>query len=216
MSLPLMVWFIAGVRPADTETHRWHALSSISGYYHTSGVVAFVGVLAALAVYLLTYRGFDNEHGKWDRWAARTAGVCAALVALFPTDVASPPHWLYPWVSKTHYLSAALLFSCFAFFSLYLFTRSKGVPDDGKRKRNRLYVGYGIAIVACLLWIVIVKVIDLRHKTESSIFWPETFALIAFALSWLTKGRADQPIKGAAKKVAHGVQSGFRQLSGAK
>jgi hypothetical protein len=59
-------------------------------------VSLFVGILAALSVYLLTYQGYANESQKWDRLAAVTAGVSAGVVALFPT---SPPHGIatLPW-----------------------------------------------------------------------------------------------------------------------
>jgi hypothetical protein len=223
MSLPLMVWFIAGVRPADDARNIWHPLTSISGYYHTSGVVAFVGVLAGLSIYLLTYKGFDNQHGKWDRRAAWTAGVCSALVALFPTQApGSGPHWLQPWVYRTHYGSAAVLFSSFAFFSLYLFTKSSGAPDRDKRRRNRVYYGCGIAIVVSIAWIIVLKVGDLLSSRatgmarDSSIFWPETIALVAFAVSWLTKGRAVRGLKAKAATIAQGVRTGVRHLSGAR
>src|SRR5437879_5618907 len=81
--LPVMVWLVAGLRPANGLASPWRLLNSISAYYYTSGVLAFVGVLVALAVFLLTYRGYDNAHGAQDRLTGWLAGVAAASVAAF-------------------------------------------------------------------------------------------------------------------------------------
>jgi hypothetical protein len=191
-ALPFLVWLIAGLRPADFSVGRWRLHDSISAYYHTSGVVAFVGVLSALSVRLLTYQGFGNGHGTQDRFTARLAGICAALVAFFPTAVKDGPRWLKPWVSNTHYVAATVLFGCFMFISLFLFTKS-GTPHPTRRKqrRNAVYRVCGIAIGTCLAWIAGLK---LFRRGEVSIFWPEALALWFFAFSWLTKGRADHTL----------------------
>jgi len=227
--LPLLVWLIAGFRPADGATTPWRLLSSISGYYHTSGVVAFVAVLAALSIFLLTYRGFANKHGTQDRVTAWLAGIAAAGVAFFPTQAQVNLGWLKPWVWYSHYTSAAVLFSCFAFFSLFLFTKSDTKrPTVGKRVRNVVHVVCGVGILICLLWIV-VAVLSKRTTAgdrSANIFWPEALALEFFALSWLTKGRADHTFARVASKtveyardpkaLAHDLGRGMRQLSGAE
>src|SRR5205085_6197188 len=111
----------------------------------TGTVSLFVGILAALSVYLLTYQGYANESQKWDRRAAIIAGVSAAVVALFPT---SPPHglatlpWWFDWISKVHAAAATALFSMFAVFSLWLF-RKRAPGDamtDDKKRRNTVYL----------------------------------------------------------------------------
>ena len=90
-----------------------------------------------------------------------------------------------------HNISATVLFCSFAFFSLYLFTRGTST-DAGSKRRRRIYVGCGVAIVLALAWAW-----NEGHH-DRPIFWPETMALAAFAISWLTKGRVDSTMKAAA------------------
>src|SRR5687768_11290817 len=80
LALPLILVLIAALRPPD-PTARWRILDSISAYYYTGAVAAFVGMLVALALFLITYRGYDNKYGRIDRAAAITAGCAALLVA---------------------------------------------------------------------------------------------------------------------------------------
>jgi heme A synthase len=194
--LPLLVYWIAGCRHANDQTEPWRLLPSISSYYHTSAVVAFVSILSALSIFLLMYQGFRNQDGLKDRLIAILAGVAAAGVAFFPTALSNGPGWLHPWVSTTHYVSAAILFACFAVFSLLLFTkhdRRKGLTG-WKRFRNVLYVTCGIVIVLCVIWIASVCWRNWSDHGERPIFWPEAIALWAFAASWLIKGRADHTV----------------------
>jgi len=48
LALPFMLWVIDGVRTYDAAT-RWRPQDSISPYYYTGAVDAFVGLLVALA-----------------------------------------------------------------------------------------------------------------------------------------------------------------------
>lgn len=61
LMLPPLVYLIAGLRPTQ-GLPSWQLLSSISAYYYTGAVAAFVGILIALAVFLFTYSGYDNEY----------------------------------------------------------------------------------------------------------------------------------------------------------
>ena len=64
---------------------RWECLDSISAYYYTGAVAAFVGMLIALALFLFTYRGYENKYYWADRASGITAAIAALGVALFPT-----------------------------------------------------------------------------------------------------------------------------------
>ena len=110
---------------------RWRNLESISAYYYTGALPVFVGMLVALALFLFTYRGFDNEHHKADRGVAIVAGAAALVVAFFPTaaPVGVPP--LAWWTRSTgviHHAAAVVLFVMFAVFALWLFRLRR----DGK------------------------------------------------------------------------------------
>jgi hypothetical protein len=192
LALPILLVQMVRLRP-NALADQWTG-DSISAYYWTGAVSLFVGLLAALSLFLLTYRGYANEYYKYDRAAAIIAGIAAALVAIFPT---SPPSGLapLPWwsdaTSKMHAVAAILLFSMFAVFSLWLFrkTSSGEQPSAEKTRRNTIYLVCGIAIVVSMVWAVF------AGRVGRSIFWPESFALVFFAWSWLTKGQALRSIR---------------------
>lgn len=51
-------------------------------------------------------------------------------------------------------------------------------------------------MLACLIVIVLYKILMKDNTHESSlVFWGETIALVAFGVSWLTKGEAIYPDK---------------------
>ena len=201
--LPGLLWLMAVWRPTEALP-RLQPLSSVSAYYYTGAVAAFVGILIALAVFLFTYRGYDNVHGRRDRVAAVVAGGAAVVVALFPTAAPaglSAPSW---WTLRTgtiHYASAVVLFGAFIYFSLFLFPKSNvrdgaSLPGD-KRVRNRIYIVCGGAMVACILWA------GGALYAGRPIFWPEALALEFFAVSWLVKGRADRTAVTAVARALH-------------
>ncbi|MEZ5318731.1 MAG: hypothetical protein R2752_15135 [Vicinamibacterales bacterium] len=202
--LPLLLWTIAAFRPIDRAA-RWRLLDSISAYYYSGAVAVFVGTLAALTVFFYTYRGYDNASGWRDRLAASVAGTAAFLVALFPTSAATPaaaPPWWTTGTGVIHYGAAVVLFASFAFFALVLFPMSKVEPGetlpDDKKWRNRIYRTCGVAMLACIGWALV------AHAAGAPIFWPESLALEAFAVSWLVKGRADVSIVRLARRLAGG------------
>ena len=188
--LPVLLWVIAAWRPI-AGLGRWAPLDSVSAYYHSGAVAAFVGILIALAVYLFTYRGYANDYGRRDRIAAAIAGVAAVLVAFFPTratDGLPAPSWWAPWMGVVHYVAAVVLFGSFIFFSLFQFPKSGAgaKPPLDKRRRNRIYRVCGWVMVACIAWA------GSALFTDAPIFWPEALALEFFAVSWLVKGRGDR------------------------
>ena len=91
----------------------WKILESVSAYYYTGDVAAFVGILVALSVFLFTYRGYSNAYRRRDQCAAIIAGTVAIGVAFFPTgDPASlpVPSWWTPQTRTIHYFSAVVMF----------------------------------------------------------------------------------------------------------
>lgn len=185
-----LLWLVAAWRPTP-GLEAWRPLRSVSTYYHTGAVAVFVGVLAALAVFLFTYRGYANVWGRRDRVAAIVAGTAAVLVAFFPTKApagVSAPSWWAPWMGTAHYVGAAVLFAAFIFFALLLFPKSgvEGTLPRDKRVRNGVYRACGGVMTACIAWATAAAIAD------RPIFWPETLALEFFAASWLVKGRADR------------------------
>ena len=188
--LPVILIFMAVLRDGLIQ---WKSLKSVSAYYYSGAAAAFVGMLVSLALFLFTYRGYDNECNWVDRAASITAGVAALGVAVFPTkapDGWTPLSWWTPLSGILHFGFAILLFLMFAVFALFLFPiKAKGEKvRSGKRRRNRVYVSCGVIILASLIWAV------MALRSGKSIFLPESVALIAFAVSWLAKGQAHKSI----------------------
>jgi succinate dehydrogenase/fumarate reductase cytochrome b subunit len=171
----------------------WASRSSAtaSRAYYTGAVTLFVGMLVGLALFLFTYRGFDNAYHKADRAVAIIAGAAALVVALFPTAAPAgmaPLAWWRPWTGVLHHAAAIVLFAMFAVFALWLFR----LRPDGKTQtrgwRNKVYVGCGALIIACIAWA------GVNGYAAREIFVPESIALVAFSFSWLLKGYADEAL----------------------
>lgn len=178
----------------------WKNLESISAYYYTGAVAAFVGMLIAMALFLFTYRGYRNRWYWLDRAAGITAGVAALGVAVFPTGApngVTELTWWRPATGIIHYVSAIVLFLMFALYALFLFRlTAEGEPaSPAKRRRNIVYLVCGIVIVASIVWAGIAGLL------KKSIFLPESVALVAFSISWLVKGKALRTIGNAARAL---------------
>ena len=192
LCLPFLLYVIAGLRP-ETGLERWTLLGSVSEYYYTGATGIFVGVLFALALFLITYPGYEGAIA--DRLLGIIAGCAALGVALFPTAAPEPlvePAWWNPTIRIIHYVSAITLFVSFIAFSIWLFRKSdipkrRDRPPE-KRHRDDVCLACGIVMTICVLWAASAVV------THWPIFWPEAIAIGAFAVSWLTKGEAWVPI----------------------
>jgi hypothetical protein len=190
--LPILVYLLAGLLPT-VGLPRWRALNSVSAYYYTGAVSVFVGVLFALALFLLTYPGYREVAA--DRVVGRVGGLAAIAVALFPTTAPaglSAPSWWHPTMAVVHHVAAVVLFVSFILFAIWLFRKSnvprrQDRPRD-KRWRDDICLACGILMIVAVLWAASSMV------THAPIFLPESIAIGAFAVSWLTKGEAHKPV----------------------
>lgn len=173
---------------------------SISDYYSLRTRDAFVGILFVIAWFLATYKGYE----PLDDIAGYLACVFALGVAFFPNSGES-------WERVIHFSSATGLFLMLSFFSLFLFTKSKGSPKGlrgtlstfrfgviksndplmyRKKIRNRIYVICGLFILACIALIGLYNAF--WENTAVSVIKPvlflETLMLLAFGISWFIKG----------------------------
>jgi hypothetical protein len=197
--LPVVLVLLAGIRPT-AGLEPWAVLDSVSAYYYTGAVAAFVGILFALSLFLFSYGGYQRYRA--DRIAGSIGGFCALGVAFFPCEppaMGLAPTWWSEIAGTIHYVSAVLLFVSFIVFSLWLFRKTdtpKGeeIPK-GKRQRNQVYLACGIIMVAAVLWA------GIAGLTGRPIFWAEIVALSAFAVSWLVKGYAHRSVTNTVKKV---------------
>jgi len=151
---------------------------SISDYYNngTAGDI-LVGVLFALAFFLVSYKGY----APIDSIAANLGCIFALGVALCPTT-----HCPDCWVHTMHFVFAVLLFSVFIFFSMYLFRKKSPHPTKQKKNRNRVYLVCGIIMIACIVGIAVFEFLNLS-KSWHPVFWLESVALVSFGISWITK-----------------------------
>ena len=170
---------------------------SISHFYYTSMGNYFVGTLCAVSLFLFSYNGYD----KADMITAKLAGFFALVVAMSPTDFNSfsaldcsriNPHD-NPITNDLHYISATLLFSSFAFFSLILFTKTDQEKNITKQKktRNGIYKTCGWIIIFCIVAMAALAFIPFlaeKFKNDKTTYIFETVALLAFGFSWLIKG----------------------------
>jgi hypothetical protein len=181
--------------------HGGELESSISHYYYTDMRNLFVGALCAVGLFMFFYAGYS-----WvDDWTGNIAGLSAIIAAFFPTI---PVNGSTEWYNNLHLPFAALLFVCFAFFSLFLFTQSKAGKiykhdpcNEGyvfigsenrtprKRLRNMVYIICGFGIIACLVFMAVwIFVFKTDNNDNGLTYWLEFTALILFGISWLTKG----------------------------
>jgi hypothetical protein len=162
---------------------------TISDYYYTGMRDVFVGLLTAIAVFLYCYIGYD----RIDNFFTNLAGLSALGVAFFPTDPENSP---WTTVGRIHFGSAAVFFVTLAIISLWLFRKSGRIhPTAIKKKRNTAYLVCGLTILLCMGLILAWKAKQNDDGWKSlgdykPVFWLESLAIWAFALSWLIKGQA--------------------------
>ena len=168
-------------------------LKNISVYYYTGMRNVYVGALCSIGLFLFFYKGYD----QWDNWAGNLAGFFAVIIALFPTVREGP----YDWQAYVHLYSAACLFVILSGISLFLFTKTDPGPTKRKLKRNRIYIACGLTMVASLIATeIFILFFEDDHPRSDFEFWTETIALVAFGISWLTKGGTLYPDKKEIKK----------------
>jgi hypothetical protein len=198
MALPVLLilggWFSQGaVEP------------SISDYYHTLMRDAFVGVLTAMGLFLITYPGHDPAAGEHvsDDVITTVAGLAAFGVAYFPNETPMNANLLgsitqqalgYKTAAGAHYLSAIVFLSALAAMCLRKFART------AKPLRRRIYRACGWTILAMTAAVIVASWFRIRGPEGPQqlvidgmlILWFEAVAIWAFAIAWLVKGRVEE------------------------
>jgi len=171
--------------------------NSISYYYYTNLREVFTGVLCAVGLFLIRYKGVDNPvFWKNDDKMTNIAGIMALGVALVPTNpqcCSEKIYTLIPYCVKLlgwlHYLFAGVFFFILAIMSLVIFTigqkDNKDIPLSFFNENN-IYKICGIGII---VFAGMIPVCDLLNLFPRSTLVFEALALIAFGTSWLIKGR---------------------------
>ncbi len=181
---------------------------SISHYYYTNARELFVGALCAVSLFMFCYKGFS----RIDNMSANMAGLFALMVALFPANISTPAYPCQqplasltdvPYSGTIHLVAATAFFLTLTFMSVFLFTlsnKSKHQQGERKKMRNGIYYICGGIMFSCIVAIAIYFAFDKREEETIFTLVCESVALLAFGISWLTKGEAILPDKGEEKK----------------
>lgn len=178
---------------------------SLSDYYHTLMRDAFIGVLTAIGLFLITYPGHPRQPGEHlsDDMITTLAGLAAFGVAYFPNEMRTNANLLgsitqqmlgYRLAAAAHYLSAVVFLSGLAAMCLRRFTRT------ARPVRRRIYRACGWTIVAMTLAVIAASWFKIMGPEGPQavvnrgllVLWFEAIAIWAFALAWLVKGRVEE------------------------
>ncbi len=186
---------------------------AISDYYHTLLRDVFVGIMSAIGLFLICYKGYQREGDDRvsDDFVTTIAGVAALGVALFPNQGQVPqtealPQLLFGAYGSTvcHFLSAITFLGCLSYICLFKFTRT------AKPFRRRIYRVCGITIILATILTIAASYFKVNGPAGPQqlvrdlqlVTWFETLGIWAFSLSWLIKGRVDESLARAIKKGA--------------
>jgi hypothetical protein len=189
---------------------------SISDYYHTLLRDLFVGIMTAIAIFLIAYPGHRRQSGEAisDDSVTTLAGIAALGVAFFPNEgpagsaVSSVSQAMLGNVGAAtgHYASAIVFLLCLASIGLVKVART------AKPYRRKIYRSCGWLILVMAGLVILASWFKIRGPAAPQaivndlrlVLWLEAIAVWAFALSWLTKGRADLALARPLRR-RHGV-----------
>lgn len=172
-----------------------HSTESISAYYYTGMRDVFVSTLVLTGALLACYR----TPALRDNVVATITGLAAIGIGLFPMDREYAAEILqhFPAMREGlcyqntgivgyHFIFVATFFALSTYLVYFRFRAfTPDLPTREKLMRNQVYRACGVAMAIAF---VTIGALALTHK-ETSIFWPETLAVVAFAIAWLVKGR---------------------------
>lgn len=166
---------------------RTEIQNSLSLYYHTSMKDIYVGTLCIIGFFLLSYEGY----GPFDNLARYLGCFFAFGVAFIRT---SPDPVNTDIIGQVHDVLAILFFMTLTYFCLFLFTKTPPYkhPSPIKIYRNRIYQICGHIMIMCIFLILLHYFLPPAIKSSLEIykpaFWLESATVLAFSISWLTKG----------------------------
>lgn len=171
-----------------------HSTESISAYYYTGMRDVFVSTLVLVGILLACYR---SPFG-WDNVFAVLAGVAAIGIGLFPMDPVfakeviarykdfNPANCYLPrGLLGYHFIFVGVFFALSFYLVYFRFSAATSPITKQKLQRNKVY-----KVCGAIMLIAFIAIGGLAWtQKEASIFWPETAAVVAFAIAWLVKGR---------------------------
>lgn len=195
-------WFVKTGECYHVYTYASPFKASISHYYYSSVGEIFTGALGTVALFLLCYKGHPlrkSEFGLSDKVMSNLAAFFALGIVAFPTTTKhciTDNSRVFTSSFNTgiiHFIFAGLFFITLAFISIFNFRRTKKVSEFGTKPSHDLYKYCGIIMLACVFLIFIYRMFFRDKYNWLDEIYPililETIALLAFGVSWLTKGR---------------------------
>jgi hypothetical protein len=169
---------------------------SISHYYYTNLRDLFTGVLCAVGLFLIRYKGHENPiFWKNDSLLTNIAGYMAFGIALFPTNADDCCQKIYtiipkcqPLIGIIHYAFAATFFVVLAIVSINVFTIGQKVNLNipvSLINENKIYRTCGYLM---LIFIILVPILAAFNFSNTTLIC-EALALFSFGTSWIIKGR---------------------------
>ena len=152
----------------------------------------FVGILCVIGFFLLSYKGYERS----DDIAGNLGCVFAVGVALFPTTPDGAAARGARLIGYVHLAFSVLFFLTLTYFALFLFTKTdpSKSPSRKKLQRNKVYKTCGYTMGICILLIAIHSFLPGTMATfleaYKPVYWLETLTVLAFGISWFTKGEA--------------------------
>ncbi|HSI70059.1 MAG TPA: hypothetical protein VK941_07490 [Gillisia sp.] len=174
---------------------------TISDYYFTNLREIFTGTLCAVGLFLIRYKGKDDEKKssiwKNDEVLTNIAGIMALGVALIPVNPELEHQKIYTlipynchWLGYFHYAFATGLFGIFALLALNVFIIGQEQNEDipvSTLNENHIYRFCGIGII---VFMILVPVSEIFELFAYSTLVLEALILFLFGAAWLIKGRA--------------------------
>lgn len=143
----------------------------------------FVGILFAVATFLVLYKGFT----VFEDYALNLAGIFLVGVALFPMEWGCGDS-----CSKftLHYICAVLFFLSIAYVCIFRASDTlRLIPDKTKvdhYKRAYKIIGVGM-VVSPALAIVLSFILQPHSTARATVFFVEAVAVFIFAIYWIVK-----------------------------
>ena len=160
-------------------------LHSISESYHYRARDWFVGLLFAVALLFLSFKG---ENGR-ERKLTILASLCAVLVAIAPCECGRTAGF----ISVFHFPAAAGVFAIMGYFCWRF--RKTALSKVGKyteaKRRVYVYTACLIGMIGCAIMAIAYALASKRLDAifPNYIFWLEAIGLVSFGVSWLAASR---------------------------
>jgi hypothetical protein len=190
LGLPFLLMFVDLPLSSDKPIPR----DSLSAYYFSGVRDYFVGILAVVAIFLISYKVMEKN---LDNLLSGVAGLAALAVALFPTAPAVKSR-LTPlqnalgekFVQSIHFVGAAVFIGSLGVLCYFFGLREgRRPPRPGMRHSPRFWRNFHWSCAGAIaVGVVFIPIAAFVLKIRTALLIGEVIAVVSFALSWLTKG----------------------------